>query len=165
MQRRRLISGRSVWNPIRRCGRSCSSGVHAYRNTTHRLVLIAAADSLTRRKQGGRRRATEKEGLLALRAELDHGRRVAPNDFFSVVLRVLRFKESAERSARTHQTSRSRQIADIRSAANTITKITISSSETSRYWNRFIAVSSSNPMPPAPTKPSTSDDRIFSSNR
>ena len=63
------------------------------------------------------------------------------------------------------QFSRARAIADSRSAANTMTKITISSSETSRYWNRFIAVSSSNPMPPAPTKPSTSDERMFSSSR
>ncbi len=41
----------------------------------------------------------------------------------------------------------------------------ISNSDTSRYWNRFIAVSSSKPMPPAPTNPSTSDERMFSSSR
>ena len=40
------------------------------------------------------------------------------------------------------QASFCRKNADIRSTATTITKITISSSETSRYWNRFIAVKS-----------------------
>ena len=61
--------------------------------------------------------------------------------------------------------TRLRTIAENRSAAMTRMKVISSSSDTVRYWNRFIAVSNSNPIPPAPTKPSTSDERIFSSKR
>ena len=61
--------------------------------------------------------------------------------------------------------TRRRRAADSRSAAITITNVTTRSSDTVWYWNRFIAVNNWKPIPPAPTKPSTRDERMFSSKR
>ncbi len=46
------------------------------------------------------------------------------------------------RHARACYAKRSRNAADIRSAVSTTQNTTINSSETSRYWNRFMAVRS-----------------------
>ncbi|KAG0921878.1 hypothetical protein G6F61_014587 [Rhizopus arrhizus] len=51
------------------------------------------------------------------------------------------------------------------SANTTTTKIAASTSATRSHWNRFNAVSSAMPMPPAPTRPSTADSRTLMSQR
>lgn len=162
-----MLTGAQARNGVERlqaAGEKGRRGAGVAQLGTYRVAWQAREDAEARRLVGDGDRVGAADEIEA-GWQARHRRTVAPLAHGTTGAALCVLHRAARRDGHLLQATRWRRAAERRSATITSTKVTTSVIETVRYWNRFIAVSSSKPRPPAPTKPSTSELRMFSSSR